>query len=293
MNTIDDSRQVIVLVGHRGSGRTEAIRALEDLGVAGVDNLPPQLLPDLARIRYRDCPSGHRHACVVSLDIGSASGVTRTQEALKELEAMAVPYTLLALEARETSAVQRIVEKNNVPAADLAAVTERLLREKEMLDPLRSAAEDSLDTSNLSVHELRERLGLLIKGVSIHRTIHIDIHSFGFKYGPSLHADVVFDVRFISNPYYIAELRDLNGMDEACARYVLDQPEAGFFVEHLTELLTTLAPSYSRLGKARLRVGIGCTGGQHRSVAISEKLGDAIQQKGFHVSIHHREISRL
>jgi UPF0042 nucleotide-binding protein len=291
MNERDD-RQVIVLVGHRGSGRTEAIRALEDLGVAGVDNLPPQLLPDLARIRYQECAVGDRHACVVSLDLGSATSVAAAQAALCSLGAMGVPYSVLALEVREATAVQRVLEKNNIPSHADAVVAGDLLLEKEALAPLYHLAEEILDTTNLSVPELRERLGLLIKGVSIHRTIHIDVHSFGFKYGPSLHADVLFDVRFISNPYYVAELRELNGKDKACADFVFAQPDAEFFVRHLTELLTTLAPSYSRLGKARLRVGIGCTGGQHRSVAIAERLSHDIAMQGFHVSVHHREMSR-
>lgn len=286
----DLNRHVIILVGHRCSGRTEAVRAMQDLGVVGVDNLPPQLLSELARIRYEECPPGRRHACAVALDLSDEVGVRHALDSLKELDKMAVPYRVLALESREATSLQRITEKCNLPADSLQAVTEDLLKEKLALQPLHCLAVETLDTSQLSVYDLRERLGLLIKGASIHRNINIDIHSFGFKYGPFLPADILFDVRFIANPYYIPALRELNGKDEACAEYVLAQPHTQFFIQHLTELVTTIAPSYSRLGKARLRMGLGCTGGQHRSVAVAERVAHEIRLHGFHVSVHHREM---
>lgn len=293
MNLGERTGHTIILLGHRGSGRTEAIRALEDHGVCGLDNLPPQLLPEVVRIRTDERYRNNHNVTAAAIDLIDGESVLRMRSALKELKNMDILYTLITLEARETTALQRIVEKNNVPALDIDALQRQILLEKELLRSFKDSSKDSLDTSNLSVYDLRERLGLLIKGSSIHHSIHIEFHSFGFKYGPSLHSDIVFDVRFLSNPYYIPELRELNGLDDECAEYVLVQPAATFFIDRLTELVTELAPHYSRLGKARLRIGIGCTGGQHRSVAISRELGNLVRTRGFNVSVHHREISRL
>ncbi|WP_018526539.1 RNase adapter RapZ [Alkalispirochaeta alkalica] len=280
--------EIILLLGHGGSGRTEAIRAFDLLGIPGVDNLPPQLLEPFAGFRQKKSFS-EEGLCVVALDMADDEAVSAASEALDKLENASVPYRILFLECQPAIAKERIQGKSSYhPSAgtDLSALIQH---EKQMLQPLRFRASEVLDTSQLSIYDLQERLSSLIKGTSFHRSIFIDIFSFGFKYGPFLPADIVFDVRFIENPYYVPHLRDLTGLDRECAEYVMEQPNTTFFVETLVSLLSTLAPSYSRLGKARLRVGIGCTGGQHRSVAVAERIGAEIDRQGFRVAVHHRE----
>ncbi len=287
----DQAWDLIILVGHSGSGRTEAVRALEDIGIPGVDNLPPQLLVSFAEIRRGSCSDGQEQGRAVALDCGAGVCAQDAVSACAELEEAGIPFRVIALEATDSVAVGRIAERRGEPGSE--RIARQLARERAALEPLFAQACEVLDTSHLSIPDLRERMGLIIKGVSIHRHIAIDIHSFGFKYGPFVPADIVFDVRFIANPYYVAELRELTGMDDSCARYVMEQPNSEFFVQHLTDLLTTLGPSYSRVGKARLRVGIGCTGGQHRSVAVTERLVKEIRARGMHATAHHREIGSL
>ncbi|TVR04930.1 MAG: hypothetical protein EA403_03940 [Spirochaetaceae bacterium] len=291
INRIEQDWELFILIGHTGSGRTEAVRALEDMGIPGVDNLPPQLLVSFAEIRRNACRNGSEQSCAVALDCSAGVCGQDAVSACAEIAEAGIPFRVIALEATDSVAVGRIAERRGEPGSE--RIAKQLARERTALEPLFAQACEVLDTSHLSIPDLRERMGLIIKGVSIHRHIAIDIHSFGFKYGPFVPADIVFDVRFIANPYYVAELRELTGMDEPCARYVMEQPNSEFFVEHLTDLLTTLGPSYSRVGKARLRVGIGCTGGQHRSVAVTERLVREIHARGMHATAHHREIGSL
>jgi UPF0042 nucleotide-binding protein len=286
LNSLDWN--LFILVGHSGSGRTEAVRALEDMGIPGVDNLPPQLLYPFVDIWLKSRAGADKRSCVVALSIDGASNVADAMEAISRLESEHILFRLIAIEASESVAIKRIEDRWTNDGH--TNIEKKLSQERLLVQPLVDKACEVLDTSHLSIPDLRERLGLIIKGVSIHRNFTFDFYSFGFKYGPFVPADIIFDVRFIANPYYVEELRDLNGIDELCSQYVMGQPNSEFFIKNLTEILTTLGPSYSRSGKSRLRIGIGCTGGQHRSVAIVEKLVKDIRLNGMHANAYHREL---
>jgi len=282
---------VVILVGHTSSGRTEAVRALEDMGVAGVDNLPPQLLIPFVALRQKSESSRDALSCVVALNLEGGSCIDEAIKAFSALQEGGTHFRIIALEANDSVVTKRI--EDSWTHGPLLDITAKLAEERLAIRPLVDRACEVLDTSYLTIPELRDRLALIIKGVAVHRNISIDLYSFGFKYGPFVPSDIVFDVRFIANPYYVEALRDLTGLDAVCAKYVMDQPNSAFFIKSLTVLLTTLGPSYCRSGRTHLTVGIGCTGGQHRSVAIVEELVKELRLHGMRAHAHHRELGHI
>ena len=282
---------VVILIGHAASGRTEAVRALEDMGISGVDNLPPQLLVQFVALRQKSKCMADTLNCVVALNLEGGACIKEALKACSALEATGTAIRIIALEADDSVVIKRINDR--WAQESHTDITAKLKMERNAIRPLVDRACEVLDTSYLSIPDLRDRLGLIVKGVSVHRNITIDLYSFGFKYGPFVPSDIVFDVRFIANPYYVEELRDLTGLDALCANYVMDQPNSEFFIRSLTVLLTTLGPSYCRSGRTHLTVGIGCTGGQHRSVAIVEELVKELLLHGMRAHAHHRELGHI
>lgn len=283
----DSSGSIIVLVGHAASGRTQAIRELEEFGYAGVDNFPPELLKQFVDLRSTQAKASN---VAIALDCGDERSVRVATEALSQLEATDTSLALFAVECGDAVALDRFMGMEiglEHSAAELKALVSA---QKQALAGLRDRADTVLDTSYLSIYELRERLGMILSGAAVTRHVAVVVQSFGFKYGPLRSADLQFDVRFLQNPYYVAELRDLTGLDAACREYVFRQPSAQVFVETIAGLLIRLIPDYASLGRARLTVGIGCTGGQHRSVAIATALGEALKQRDVVVAIRHRQL---
>jgi UPF0042 nucleotide-binding protein len=281
--------QLVVVTGMSGAGRTTALRVFEDLGHFCVDNIPPALIPQLIALLEQ---GGELTRVALGVDVrtgGFLEGATRVLDALS---AGGHRVELLFLESQDNELVRRFSETRRphplAPGGNLLAAIQR---ERERVAPLRARAKLIIDTTGLSVHDLRRSLvDYLARGGASARMI-TRVVSFGYKYGLPVDADLVFDLRYLPNPHFVPALKPLTGLDEAVARFVFDAPEAEELLTDLTVLLRKLLPRYEREGKAYLTICIGCTGGQHRSVAMAEALATALREAG-EVMVEHRDISR-
>lgn len=294
--------QLVVVSGLSGSGKTVALHALEDAGFFCVDNLPSALVAPFARLA-RENPRVRRAA--VAIDVRERSFTGRQgaggdaredwSRLLEELDALIAPPHVLYLDCDEAVLVQRFKTSRRPhplvaqgAAEDLVAA---IALERTWVMPFREHARSIIDTTQLTVHDLRRRVTALFgerdaQGVVLH------LSSFGFKYGIPPEADFVFDVRFLENPYFVKELRDLTGLDAAVARFVREQPLAERMLEHVLALVTEIMPAVENEARASLTVAIGCTGGHHRSVALVDELGRRLAARGLAPRIHHRDIAR-
>jgi RNase adapter protein RapZ len=289
---LPDDQQVVVLTGLSGGGKTAAAKLFEDLGYVVVDNLPGELLRDLADLVATEPVRYGRTAIVLDVrtgDVPLAFGAMRGA-----LEGRGIRPVIIFLEARDDVLIRRFSEtRHRHPLADERGIAASIELERAMLDSVRAQADVVLDTSDLSLRELRERIFARLGDVQGSDRLSIQLISFGFKYGVPLEADLVLDVRFMKNPHYIEALRPLSGLTAEVREYVLAQPVADTFLAHLQGLLDLLVPAYVGEGKTRLTVAIGCTGGRHRSVVMSEELAAWLRARDFGpVSVFHRELER-
>jgi UPF0042 nucleotide-binding protein len=261
----------VVLTGVSGSGKSQAIRALEDLGYFCVDNLPISLIPTLADLSRRANEIGK---AAVVVDVREGALLEQFPRVYRELRAMrGVNPVLIFLEASDRTLVRRFSETRRPhPLAADRSVAEGLSEERERLAPIRKLADRIIDTSDMTVHELRQAFLKLSRGRSAKAGLLVTILSFGFKHGVPVDADLVFDVRFLPNPHFVPALRERSGRDPAVARYLNKSPTTKEFLERAVGLLKFLIPQYVAEGKTYLTIAIGCTGGRHRSVAIGESL---------------------
>jgi len=282
--------QVVVVSGLAGAGKSTAARALEDLGYFTVDNLPAALMDRL--INLADTSGGEVSRVALVVDAREGRFLAPFPEKFKALRAQGVNITLIFLEAKDDVLTRRFSEtRRRHPLAPAGGtVAEGIAREREVLAPLRDLADQVIDTGGHSVHQLKQ---LVIErfGQPGPRTLTATLLSFGFKHGLPNELDLCADVRFLPNPYFVEELRPLTGLEAPVSAYVLERPAAQEFVTRYTELLEFLLPAYAAEGKHYLTIGIGCTGGQHRSVAISQEIARRLQEKGFNVRVQHREIA--
>jgi len=278
----------VVVTGLSGAGKSSALRNLEDLGFFCMDNIPPKLLPPLVEILAED-ESIDRVAVVI--DIRGGRFFDRTLDALAALEAEGIPCTILFLEASDDSLVRRYKETRRPhPLAQEGRTLQALKDERLRLEELRGRAQHVIDTSRLSPGELRERIFDIFGGGDTLSRMLVSLVSFGFKHGLPSDADLILDVRFLPNPHYVESLRPLTGLDAEVRDYVWKWPVSQNLFRRVLTFLTFLLPHYQSEGKAQLRVGIGCTGGRHRSVALSERLADILQRRGYAVAVEHRDI---
>ncbi len=289
---VDGTPHVVILSGLSGGGKTAAAKLFEDLGYMVVDNLPGELLPDLAELVSDDQARFARVAIVIDARAGDphlAFGAVRGS-----LEGRGIRPQVFFLEARDDVLLRRFSEtRHRHPLEGARGIASAIAEERRLLDPIRGDADVVLDTSDFSLRELRERLFARLGSLAPDDGISLQLVSFGFKFGVPLEADLVFDARFITNPYYLEELRPLTGLDGEVRDYVLGQPVAGRFVEWLREFLAFAIPAYVAEGKSRLTIAIGCTGGQHRSIVLAEELATWLREQGFGpVSTFHRELDR-
>lgn len=285
----DDVRFVIV-TGMSGAGKTQAIKALEDLGYFCVDNLPPLLIPKFAEL-CRHSASSRRVAVVC--DIRGGEFFDAVFEALKELDRAGMAYQILFLEANDEALVRRHKEtRRRHPLAGSGRMLDAITEERRRLQALRGQATKVLDTSDLTPQKFREEIVQIFAGEGSLERLIITIVSFGFKYGLPLDADLVFDVRFLPNPHYVEELRPFTGNDERVDTYVMNWPVTRRFMRRISDLLDFLLPHYVREGKTQLAVALGCTGGRHRSVVIANHLAEQLRGHGHTVLIEHRDASR-
>jgi RNase adapter protein RapZ len=285
-------QHVVIVTGLSGGGKTAAAKLFEDLGYTVVDNLPGELLPDLAELVSDDPERFDKVAIVLDVRAGDAALALGAMRGA--LEGRGIRPQVFFLEARDEVLIRRFSEtRHRHPLADQRGIASSIVEERRMLDPVRSEADVVIDTSDLSLRELRERIFTRLGDASDPDRLAIQLISFGFKYGVPLEADLVFDVRFMQNPYYIDELRQLSGLTEAVRDYVLGQPVAAEFLRYLREFLSFAVPAYVGEGKTRLTIALGCTGGYHRSIALAEELARWLREEDLgSVAVFHRELER-
>jgi UPF0042 nucleotide-binding protein len=281
----------IVITGLSGSGKSQAIRALEDLGYFCVDNLPTMLIPTLAELSVRKGSDLPKVAIVV--DVREGSFLSQFPRVWRRLKRMPGLHPLLIfLEATHAALVRRFSETRRPhPLAYNRSVSEGLADERRQLRRIRQMADSIVDTSDLTVHELRARFMALARVRAQRSPLIVTLLSFGFKHGLPLDADLVFDVRFLPNPHFVPSLKPLTGRDKRVVRFMMRHEATGEFMEKLTDLLQFLVPQYVSEGKSYLTIAIGCTGGQHRSVMLAEALRPTIAAlPGVRVRVRHRDL---
>ena len=284
--------EVVVVTGLSGGGKTAAAKLFEDLGYVVVDNLPGELLRDLADLISTDPARFARTAIVLDVragDVPLAFGAMRGA-----LEGRGIRPVIIFLEARDDVLIRRFSEtRHRHPLADERGIASSITHERAMLESVRQQADVILDTSDLALRELRERIFARLGDVQRSDRLAIQLISFGFKYGVPLEADLVLDVRFMKNPHYIEALRPNSGLTAEVREYVLGQPIAEKFLVALQDMLDLLVPAYIAEGKTRLTIAIGCTGGFHRSIVMSEELATWLRERDFGtVAVFHRELER-
>jgi RNase adapter protein RapZ len=281
---------VTIITGMSGAGRSEAAHVLEDLGFFVIDNMPPSLISKVAELA-RDSERPVRYGLVV--DVRSGDFLDELRTARGELGAMGARVRILFLDASDEVLVRRYeANRRPHPLSDSDRVSDGIAHERELLNELRGEADILVDTSSVNVHELRERLGPRFADDATGTRLQTSIVSFGYKHGLPLDVDLVFDCRFLPNPHWIETLRPLSGRDEPVREYVLAQPETGQFLEELDRLFALLLPAFEKERKSYLSIGVGCTGGQHRSVVLAEELGGLLSARGYPAKVHHRDVGR-
>ncbi len=279
---------LLILTGQSGSGKSTAIRALEDHGYFCIDNLPVSLVAPLVELADDD-PTIHNLALV--MDLREPRLGSELPAMVGGLRAAGVDVRLLYLEANEAALIRRYSEtRRRHPLDDGCGLRQAILHEHELLVPMREIADQTLDTSAMSPHTLRAQIIAQIVNVPPGADLHIALLSFGFKFGLPLEADLVFDVRFLDNPYFDPDLRTLTGCDAPVREFVVGSPAGRATLAELVHLLDFLLPHYTREGRRYLTVAVGCTGGQHRSVAIVEAIAAELSARGVAVHPRHRDI---
>ena len=279
----------VIVTGLSGAGKTEATKSLEDMGYFCVDNLPPRLIPKFAEA----CNSGNIEKVALVIDIRGGVFFDDLFESLMYLKSSEFKYEILFLDASDEILVKRFKEaRRSHPLAPQGRVLTGISEERNKLREVKDRADIIIDTSKYAIRDLREKINEYYGDMkSPEKQLSITILSFGFKYGIPVDSDLVFDVRFIPNPFYIPELKKYSGSDEPVKKYVLDQKETQGFIEKLEDMLRFLIPNYIKEGKRQLIVSIGCTGGRHRSVAIPNAIHEQLLNDSFDSRIEHRDIS--
>lgn len=280
---------LLVVTGFSGAGKTQTLRALEDIGYFCVDNLPPNLVPPLVNMLLSEKVDITRVALV--MDVRGRRYFESLPETLNFLQNQNVELEILFLEATEDILVRRYKEtRRRHPLSPYGSILEGILAEKKILEELRGRATRIIDTSNLAPQQLRQEIQDLY-GKGGGGVLTISLVSFGYKYGIPLDADLVFDVRFLPNPFYIPELKELNGYDDKVKAYVFSNPPTEGFLSRFYDFINYLIPYYQKEGKSYLVIAIGCTGGKHRSVALVEKIKENLE-RNYTVYAKHRDLKR-
>ncbi len=286
-----DSPDFTIITGLSGAGRSEAAKCLEDLGYFVVDNLPPALIGKMADLVAGEAGQTMRVAIVV--DVRGGVFFTELSRALTELRVLRVPYRILFLEASDEALVNRFeATRRRHPLAPADRVVEGIRKERLVMESLRGESDVIIDTSELTPHDLRDRVRDAFGEGRPEEGLRVSIISFGFKFGVPRDADLVLDVRFLPNPHWVATLRSLPGTEEAVRTYVQGQRPYGEFMRRLKALLDVIVPGYVREGKSYLALAVGCTGGRHRSVVVAEALAEYFRRHGLPVGVEHRDVGR-
>ncbi len=284
------SSEILILTGMSGAGRSTAAHALEDLGWYVVDNLPPSLLPQL--VGKGTGPEGKEYAVVV--DVRGGHFFDELVAALDELKKNGSAYRLVFLDATDQMLVQRFESTRRPhPLQGTDRIVDGIAREREKLDEVRSQCDIAIDTTNLNVHQLEKRIGEIFGGGKV-QGIRINVLSFGYKYGIPVDSDLVLDCRFIPNPHWIPELRPLTGLTPQVSDKVLSNGGVKDFVKSYVDLVASMVPGYMQEGKKYLTIAVGCTGGRHRSVAVTQEIAKQLNAIDNGISAYptHRDVGR-
>ncbi len=282
---------LVVITGMSGAGRTEAMHTFEDLGYFCIDNLPPSLLINLVSLAGR--PDGVQRKLAVVCDLRAREFFPELIEELKKISAAGLTYVILFLDADTKALLSRFkATRRRHPLCDGAmTIVAGIEKERELLKEAQEIANYVIDTGEMKPQELRKQIRALFSSDEEEDVLRVSVFSFGFKHGMPMDADLLVDVRFLPNPYYIPELRSLLGTDEKVRDYVLGFEQTQNFLEKWFALLDVVMPGYVEEGKKYVSIGLGCTGGQHRSVTIAQQTYQYLKEKGFFVTITHRDIA--
>jgi RNase adapter protein RapZ len=279
-----------IITGLSGAGRSEAAKCFEDLGYFVVDNLPPALIGKMAELA---ATSGNPARVAIVADVRGGIFFGELSRGLQDLKELKIPYRILFLDAADEDLVNRFeATRRRHPLAPGDRVVEGIRKERLMMASLREDADLIIDTSGMTPHDLRDRVRDMFTGASEQAGVQVSLVSFGYKHGLPRDADLVFDVRFLPNPHWIERLRPLPGTDPRVRSYVKSQHAYSEFMRKLKGLLDAVVPGYVSQGKSYLTIGIGCTGGKHRSVVVADELADYFRKRGQNVSVEHRDLTR-
>lgn len=283
--------KLVVITGLSGAGKSHALKCFEDVGYFCVDNLPPALLPTFVELCHQQ--GGEIKNVALGIDIRERVFFADLTGILERIKELGHSVELLFLEARDAVLVRRFSESRRPhPLLPELPVLEGVRFEKERLAEIRAHADRIIDTSNLSVHELRDLLSRHFSHGQSARRLTISLITFGYKFGVPYDIDMLFDVRFLRNPYFVPDLKPLTGEDPRVRTYVMEDPEAKGFLDRLEQFFTFLIPLFERERRSYLNVGIGCTGGRHRSVVIAKSLQESFASAGHHVTLSHRDLTK-
>lgn len=281
--------QFIIVTGMSGAGKSSVVHILEDIGFYCIDNMPPTLINKFVSLCQNSNIAMEKIAFVV--DARSGDRITLLADEIAEFKKSGNKCEVLFLEASDETIIKRYKEtRRKHPHAKGGLLIDAIETERNLLSEIRSRSDYIIDTSDLLTKQLREKVLALFEGRKKYENINVSVVSFGFKRGIPLDSDLLFDVRFLPNPFYEAELKELTGLDESVRKFVFKAPETQNFVEKLHDMIEFLLPQYIEEGKSQLVISIGCTGGKHRSVAIAENLGNMLRKKNYYTVVTHRDI---
>ena len=280
----------VIVTGMSGGGKSTALKMLEDMGFYCVDNLPVSLIEKF--VELVSVPGSQINKVALGLDVRADQSFEETTKILDQLREKGSDFEILFMDASEDSLIKRYKETRRLhPLAADGRVEDGVKRERKVLENIRKNADYVLDTSKLLTRELKEELDRIFVLNEEYNSLMVTVMSFGFKHGIPVDADLVFDVRFLPNPFYVDELKKKTGKDKEVQEYVMSFPEAGIFMEKLTDLIRFLIPNYVKEGKNQLVVAIGCTGGKHRSVTLANELYKRMKDGGnYGMKLYHRDI---
>lgn len=284
---------IAIVTGMSGAGRTEAMHVFEDLGYFCVDNIPPSLIGQLVELNATKPGGENQRKLAVVCDARSGEHFESLLDVIKDLEGAGIKCSMLFLDADDEKLVSRYKSsrRRHPLCTDGTTIAQGIQRERDLLKEVREAADLVINTTDMMPQGLRTRIRSAYETGSERKGLAVTVYSFGFKHGAPTDADLVIDVRFLPNPYYDPELRELTGLDAPVRDYVMLRDETMEFNRKWHALLDVVMPGYVTEGKQQLAIGVGCTGGQHRSVALAESTGDYLKSKGYRVSVAHRDLS--
>ena len=283
----------VIVTGMSGAGKSTALKMLEDVGYFCVDNLPVPLIPKMADLLR--VPGSELNKAALGVDIRSGESLAEMAKVMEELDAAGMKYEILFLESSDGVLIKRYKETRRFHplAGNDGRVDEGIRKERERIAFLRKKADYLIDTSHMLTRELKAELNKIFVRNKEYKNLYISVLSFGFKYGIPADADLVFDVRFLPNPYYIEELRPKSGNDREVRDYVMKNRKAEEFLDKMTDLVEFLIPNYVQEGKTQLVIAIGCTGGKHRSVTLANELYKRMKDKGkYGLKLYHRDVKQ-